>query len=370
MPRKVQIEIIADDRERGVAGLLEENVLVKVRRLDVADYLFTVAANMKKISPAESNSDVSANNSSHSPIDYRSVIVAAERKTWPDFAASIIDGRHNNKDKMIELRRANHEAGGQMRLMYIVEGHRPATLPNAKQPLSVPVATIESAMVHLWFRDNIQIWFTADEADTARQLLLIAESLRRLPANMLQGCPSPEAPTLASNLAINIASDVASGPWHTISGLGPETVRVIVESGLTIADILVLDTETLRCRALALKFDSGRALSAKAVNSLLSWARAPVAAHTAALAAVQGISGVTAAAIMRWAADKISSVGLPTDGLPTDGSPSGVHPDQDIFVYVLSRTVDELATAIVGTRALGRAKAARIFDICGQIVYE
>lgn len=104
-------------------------------------------------------------------LDPRGQICAIfERKTYEDYGASLKDGRHGNREKMLELRR---ETG--CRVIYIVEG---CEFPRPNDCFSnIKYQNIESSMFHLMMRDNIMIWRTADTLDTAKFFVRFYESM-------------------------------------------------------------------------------------------------------------------------------------------------------------------------------------------------
>src|SRR5882762_5214242 len=53
--------------------------------------------------------------------EQETIIAIFERKTYPDYGASLKDGRHQNKDKLLALRRKTN-----CRVFYIMEGHAQA----------------------------------------------------------------------------------------------------------------------------------------------------------------------------------------------------------------------------------------------------
>ncbi len=137
--------LIIDERERGVHRHFEIRTIPhEVRQITVGDYAM---------------------------LDPRGQICAIfERKTYEDYGASFKDGRHGNREKLLELRR---ETG--CRVIYIIEG---AAFPRPDAYFSnVKYQNIESSMFHLMMRDNIMIWRTADTLDTARFFVRFYESL-------------------------------------------------------------------------------------------------------------------------------------------------------------------------------------------------
>ena len=131
--------IIADARERAVIPALKDlapNNLV-VGQINTGDYLI-------------SRKD-------------ETILACIERKTLTDFAASLKDGRYENRKKMIDLRGKTN-----CQLFFIVEG--PAFPALTRKFARIPFASINTAMLKLMVRDKIFIIQTSDEAHTARRL--------------------------------------------------------------------------------------------------------------------------------------------------------------------------------------------------------
>ncbi len=98
------------------------------------------------------------------------ILAVIERKTYNDYGASLKDGRHNNKDKMIKLR---EETG--CAVIYLVEGRQ-----NIKQTdlcNGIPFSTIEASMMRLAVRDKISVFRTVNELDTAQWLVRFCKSM-------------------------------------------------------------------------------------------------------------------------------------------------------------------------------------------------
>jgi hypothetical protein len=104
--------------------------------------------------------------------DGKSTHIAAiiERKEITDFAASLKDGRHGNKEKMLALGAQTHA-----RVYYIVE------CPGKPRPTDyfggIAFRNISAAIDHLQFRDNIHIIWTENTLDTAARLRILCDNL-------------------------------------------------------------------------------------------------------------------------------------------------------------------------------------------------
>lgn len=96
-----------------------------------------------------------------------------ERKTYEDFAASLKDGRHDNRQKMLHLRQ---DTG--CTIMYIIEG--PAYPKPTDYFGNIKFTNIESSIFHMMQRDNIMFVYTSSTIHTAATLTRLVQSLDRM----------------------------------------------------------------------------------------------------------------------------------------------------------------------------------------------
>jgi ERCC4-type nuclease len=101
------------------------------------------------------------------------VLCAIERKSLTDYGASIKDGRHENRHKMLKLREETN-----CEVYYIVEG----TMTNQynKEFGGLPYKTILSSMRKLQIRDDIRIIRTRNLEHTAKELKFLCEVYSQL----------------------------------------------------------------------------------------------------------------------------------------------------------------------------------------------
>lgn len=147
MVRRNAYKITIDDRERAVTRYIEgcsdqEKSLLSVTRLYRGDYAI---------------------------VSEKLVYAIFERKTYADYAASIRDGRSENKNKMIEIG---------CRTYYIIEGPTPA--PGTVLS-GISVETIAASIERLIFFNNIHVIYTVSAAATLRRLLDIVSAINRHP---------------------------------------------------------------------------------------------------------------------------------------------------------------------------------------------
>jgi ERCC4-type nuclease len=109
------------------------------------------------------------------------ILAIIERKSLEDYAASLKDGRHANKNKMTKLR---DDIG--CRVIYIVEG--PLDPSPDKMFGRTPYKYIENSIYHIMIRDHILVLRTRDPVDTSKKLARFVESMSTLewePAEIL-----------------------------------------------------------------------------------------------------------------------------------------------------------------------------------------
>jgi ERCC4-type nuclease len=92
------------------------------------------------------------------------ILLCVERKTHEDLAASLKDGRYQNKEKMITYR----EKTG-CKLMFIIEGK--VNPSPEKRFARIPYKYLKAAEDHLMLRDNIFVVYSESLAQTAKFLV-------------------------------------------------------------------------------------------------------------------------------------------------------------------------------------------------------
>lgn len=141
--------LIADTREKNVLRHADalSNISLMVKQITTGDYIVV------------------------DPIG--NAIAVIERKSLEDFGASLKDGRHLNKSKLVEFRNATG-----CRIIYIIEG--PA-FPRPDQYFSgIAYKNIESSIYHLMIRETAQILRTENTLGTARALASFVASMDSL----------------------------------------------------------------------------------------------------------------------------------------------------------------------------------------------
>lgn len=244
------------------------------------------------------------------------ILACIERKTVKDFAASLCDGRHENRLKMLDLR---DRTGCQ--LYYFVEG--PAYPKPAWRVGHVVYGTILAAMTSLMVRDGMSVVQTENEAGTAQRLLDFVRSFERTdiphaaaarspagppaaaadepgrkPAQPSEPAAGPAAPAVPALVlgALEKSDDViVAEVWARLSGISLATAQVIA-SAFTVAELVAGRVPPARLQEL--RTSSGRRLARKGLESLgfLSAGRSKESAQV--LSGVPGVSPAMAAQIL------------------------------------------------------------------------
>lgn len=130
------MELIVDDRERGVIPYLKKIINVKVERITVGDYAF---------------------------IYNGKVIVIVERKSLSDLASSIKDGRMENNDKLLHAQKTDG-----CKILYIIEG---SAYPNLERKIcGIKYKCLQGKLDSILFRHDIKIIWTKDCYHTATRI--------------------------------------------------------------------------------------------------------------------------------------------------------------------------------------------------------
>jgi ERCC4-type nuclease len=141
------MEIIVDNREQAVIPYMEDlshthHINYKLQTLTTGDYA----------------------------ICYKGyIMIIIERKTYPDLAASLRDGRKDNINKLISLREAT-----KCQVAYLIEGD--AFPKQDKVYARMPYKNLRAHLDHIAFRDNIHMIYTKDQSSTANRLFELARN--------------------------------------------------------------------------------------------------------------------------------------------------------------------------------------------------
>lgn len=144
------------------------------------------------------------------------IVAIIERKSLEDFAASIKDGRHANKEKLVAMRAKTGCA-----VIFIVEGpHDPSPTDNFG---NIPYRHIESSIFHLAVRDKFSIFRTRDTLDTARWLVKFVTSIGTI--EEIGGGVEPPATPVPADMSMLTArhetsdTDIIRAIWAKLPGI-------------------------------------------------------------------------------------------------------------------------------------------------------
>lgn len=219
------------------------------------------------------------------------IVACIERKTWQDYAASICDGRMENKEKMKEFRT---KTGG-CRLIYVIEGAK----PRGDHVHHVPVKSIQSSIRHLIAKDDIHVIYTASSADTAEQLALYLEDYNKMEITMPAELPeivdgAAELTTIPQKTDVKIKTNM----WQNLPGISRMIAPVLAQFSL--ADLIGNDMML----ANEIKLPNGKKLTLPARESIGKLIDNDTETWTNFLAGVDGISKKTVSMILDLLADK------------------------------------------------------------------
>jgi ERCC4-type nuclease len=237
------------------------------------------------------------------------LLTIVERKTLDDYGASIKDGRHANKQKLIAART---QTG--CRIIYIVEGKDPVTSKDPTGSKSrcggIPWSTIESSMVHLSLRDDISHYRTRDSIHTAQllttmvkyydSLLGVGHDLPAPSPHMSGGSEvtadntADELPATHELLALRhekTTHQIAREMWACFQGISAESADEYI-SNWSMRQVVL--GEIPREELTNFRLPSGRRPSKVALNSITGVTRA---LESRILRVVPQISAVTASEI-------------------------------------------------------------------------
>lgn len=144
-----KVEIIIDHRERQVIPFIEQTERYEIgyttRQLSIGDYLICTKTAER-------------------------ILAVVERKTWKDLAASFYDGRKENVNKLIELRKVSG-----CKIIYLLEGN-PFRRSDEKIH-RMPFKNLQAHLDHLLFRDDVHVVYTRDGRGSMQRLFDFANNL-------------------------------------------------------------------------------------------------------------------------------------------------------------------------------------------------
>jgi ERCC4-type nuclease len=239
----------------------------------------------------------------------KKILAVFERKTLNDYSASIKDGRHQNKQKMIDMRSQTN-----CDVYYIVES--PFAFPSKKRKFQkMPYKNIYSSIINLMVRDNIMVIKSQSVEDTAEILCdfvmsyrkfadlpkfcdVMAEGAEEKPAENQMDKPAekqmdkpvekqmnnieniqknePLAPIGAGAVDLlrepkhKTMEEIITRMWCAIPWISEKSAEIMVKL-YSIREICTVFTEVQKKEIQNIKYlDSNRKLSAKTVKVILS----------------------------------------------------------------------------------------------------
>ena len=197
-----------------------------------------------------------------------------ERKSLRDFSASIKDGRLDNIEKMVNLRRES-----ECMLFLLIEGpaNPELTTEYAGIPYSKILASIDSTMI----KYNIQVIHAGTPLKTAKRLKFLTESFaRHFVRNVLPelGNQTPGAVPVFGNMEEPIGKSGFTpeqkeqksiiAMWSSVKGISPPTAMLLAQN-FTLRQYLLGEITEANLRAIV-NPKTGRGLATRSVNSVLN----------------------------------------------------------------------------------------------------
>lgn len=241
----MSIKLIADHRERGLTRFMQADTYENAC-LTTADYA--------TIWEEDGSTPV--------------ILEIFERKTLSDYTASFKDGRHANKEKLLELRAITGCI-----VYYIVEGPK----KNADEKIGgIKYSSIEASMYNMTTNHGIHVIRTEDQEDTIRvltdKITALTNSIN-LGKFSIPGCPvnsndvELDARDLLTAKKPILTKKVVIDAMSSIKGISDKTAEALLEY-ISIRDILYDETSLLRDKLSQVRVSS-RKLSKTVINSLI-----------------------------------------------------------------------------------------------------
>ncbi len=275
------MEIIVDDRERSIVPYLQQysiktTIDFKIQRNEVGDYAITYKGY---------------------------ILMIVERKTWADLSASFRDGRKDNVQKLIELRK---RTGCQ--IAYLIEG--PATPPLTQLFGRIPVRALRAHLDHLAIRDGIHMIYSKDEDYTALRLFELAsnylslkEVIKDIDTLVLGGEDQDNTDEL--QIDMGVAVDINEQILQCLPSVGSLVSTTLAENGITLYSLYHQKHSAAEIAKLKypsgsmIGLDRGRKLAEGTKKLIDSKAKASIKVHTRILSTVPLISKKTAEIILQ-----------------------------------------------------------------------
>jgi ERCC4-type nuclease len=228
------------------------------------------------------------------------VLIIIERKTWPDLAASMKDGRKANIEKLKALRDTT-----KCQIAYLIEG---AAFPSpTKKFCRIPHKNLRAHLDHLAFRDSVHMLYSKSDADTAARVFEVAKNYATITPSMLStggdnpktpsadGGKTPAQPSVLRPKHAPSDALIISNMWCACQNITSNNVNVFLNHPCKLKDLLL---GAIPKKDIAvMQYTSGVMIGEKRASNIVKSARS---AHTHAkmLAEIPSITIATAKKIL------------------------------------------------------------------------
>ena len=268
------LKIVIDNRERSIFGYLQDakekyKIDYETKNLTTSDYGILYNNNL---------------------------IAIIERKTWKDLAASFRDGRINNVNKLLELRKILN-----CKIFYIIEGN---AYPNrANKANNIPYKNLFAHLDHLIFRDDIHIIYSKDIENTVERIFELAYNYstiknksthldqpipdqpipdQPIPDQPIPDQPIPEQPIpeqpipdqpIPDHLSLLTIKQESKINYHeqilrTLPGIGSIISSLLVENNITLSKII--NDEITISDIANIKYNTGAIIGVKKATKIIN----------------------------------------------------------------------------------------------------
>jgi len=243
------LKIVIDNRERSIFGYLQDakekyKIDYETKNLTTSDYGILYNNNL---------------------------IAIIERKTWKDLSASFRDGRINNVDKLLELRKILN-----CKVFYIIEGN---AYPNrANKANNIPYKNLFAHLDHLIFRDNIHIIYSKDIENTVERIFELAynySTIKNKNTHVDQPIPDQPIPDqpIPDHLSLLTIKQESKINYHeqilrTLPGIGSIISSLLVENNITLSKII--NDEITISDIANIKYNTGAIIGVKKATKIIN----------------------------------------------------------------------------------------------------
>jgi ERCC4-type nuclease len=226
------------------------------------------------------------------------ILLIIERKTWVDLGASIKDGRKNNVENLLLLRKNTS-----CQIAYLIEG-LPCPKPNSRYA-RIPYKSLRAHLDHLAFRNTIHMIYATSCQCTAQRVFEVARNFGTIKPSVftqideLLDVPKSEGGLITQEAQLrtkHTSSDqlIQSNMWCAIPCITDKTVGLFMENR-QIRDVLLGNIPKQDISVM--KYASGIMVGMKRASIICKSAKQP-AVHAKILAAIPSITLKTAKKIL------------------------------------------------------------------------